>query len=144
MNKTVIGGGIGVFVVIAVIILFTNTDEVISESIKIDTSTFNQVTNSYPIDSYCDVILAYSIEWSQPDPSQWYLDNFSKEHSNFMNTLDFNSDSNSMNNYFESLKDKTDPEFRNITVMVPHRSQIQEDPQCYQIFLDKYPQRIIG
>jgi len=64
VNKGIIGGGIGVFVVIAVIVLFTNTDEVISESvndtvskIKIDKSQILKLNSNYLINDSCELFL---------------------------------------------------------------------------------------
>lgn len=148
MNKGIIGGGIGVFVVIAVIVLFTNADEVISESIQIDTSTFNQITNSWPIDSLCDVYLVKYIEYEQYDPSQWYLDNFQEEYDALWSVVKVSAwDSPEMKqaliDFYESLDKKTTPDLRgHILKGYPLKETLQEDPQCYEILLEKYPGRI--
>jgi len=134
--------------IIAVIVLFTNTDEVISESIQIDRSTFNQITNSYPIDSYCDLKLVRSIEFNKPDPSQWYLDNFSEESNALWSVVKVSAwDSPEMKqawvDYLNSLDEKTIPELRNDPGTTPTLGMLQDDPECYEIILTKYP-HIVG
>ena len=131
-----------IIAVIAGVILFTNVDEVISESVEIDTSTLNFVTNTWAIDSHCNYYLAYAIEWNQPDPSQWYLDNFSKEREKLIDDfMSSTSDSVDLTYYYESLEKKTNPNLLGFPLLY-HAQEMNDDPECYQIFLDKYPNRI--
>ncbi|MBL4817983.1 MAG: hypothetical protein JKY15_01950 [Deltaproteobacteria bacterium] len=140
-----------IIAVIVGVVLFTNVDESISESIEFDTSTLNFVTNTWPIDSVCDVYLVQRIEYEQPNPSQWYLDNFSEERESFLNAasngdwLDDGYRASIFIDYFDSLDKKTTPELRNYQLGgVMSKETAQEDPQCYKIFLDKYPNRLYG
>ena len=130
---------------IAGVVLFTNVDEVISESIEIDTSTLNLVANTWPIDSICDVHYAKYLELAIPNHSQWYLDNFQEESKIIFgvgvpaqNMAEFQL---ILDEYYEALDKKTSPDLRGHDPMAEIISieQIQEDPQCYQRILDNYP-----
>lgn len=132
---------------IAGIVLFTNVDEVISESIEIDTSSLNYITNTWAIDSICDVYLAKNVEFTKPNPSQWYLDNFSEEQTKFWddaesgNWLDDSYRTSIFNDYYEALDKKTSPDLRDRILVTGNfpKEKAQEDSQCYKILSEKYP-----
>ena len=132
-----------IIVAIAAIVLFTNVDEKISEAVEIDTSTLNFITNTWPIDSLCDVYLAKYVEPNKPNPSQWYLDNFSEERKIlFGDSVQSNAEFQSIiNQYYDALDKKTNPDLRDsrlVTEGFP-KEVAQEDPQCYKILSEKYP-----
>ena len=132
-----------IIAVIVAVVLFTNVDEKISEAVEIDTSTLNLVTNTWPIDSICDVYLAKYVEMNKPDPSQWYLENFAEERKIlFGDSVESNAEFQSIiNQYNESLNKKTTPDLRDRVLATGGfpKEKAQEDPQCYEILLEKYP-----
>jgi hypothetical protein len=136
--------------IIVVIALFTNIDEVIIEAVEIDISTFNGITNTWIIDSLCDVYLVKAIEYEQSNPSQWYLDNFSEERKALFDVVkisawDSPARKQAVFDFYEALDKKTTPDLRGYQLRgyVP-KETLKEDPQCYEILLEKYPNRIVG
>ena len=141
-----------IIAVIAGVILFTNVDEVISESIKIDTSTFNFVTNTWPIDSECDWFVVWKLETYTPHEShtKWFKDNFSKEHTKMtdsLKTTTWGSEEYTRlgNEYYESILKKTNPELHGFTQSMmmfgeDYFNEITEkDPECNSILNEINP-----
>lgn len=79
MSKTIIAGSvIGVFGVIIALILFTNVDELVASKVEFDESTFYEVSNTYPINTVCEIALLSGEVWKTPlaDHTEWFDDKF--------------------------------------------------------------------
>jgi len=135
---------------IAGLVLFTNVDEVISESIEIDTSSLNYVTNTWPIDSLCDVYLVKYVEFEKLNASKWTMDNFSEERNTLFDSVkvtawDSKERTQAYVTFFDSIDKKTTPDLRGYVLQgYVLKEELQKDPQCYEILLEKYPERIVG
>lgn len=109
------------------------------------------VTTNYPIDSRCDWFLANQLEYQLPEPSQWYLDNFSEEYGMLRISLndeqwdDKSYQTSAFEKYHESLKKKTIPELRNFDWDMLESGEeyfaevMAKDPQCHEIVKTNSP-----
>lgn len=109
------------------------------------------IDKQYPIDSKCDWFLANQLEYQLPEPSQWYLDNFSEEYVTLRNSIndkkwnDENYQSSALDSYHESLSKKTIPELRSFEWELLESGEgyfdeiMNQDPQCHQIIKNNYP-----
>ena len=102
---------------IAAIVLFTNVDEKISEAVEIDTSTLSFITNTWAIDSLCDVYLVKYVEFEKLNPSKWTLDNCSEERNALFDSVkvtawDSKERTQAYAEFFDALDKKTTPDLR--------------------------------
>ena len=109
------------------------------------------VTTNYPIDSECDWFLVNQLEYQLPEPSQWYLNNFSEEYDTLRVSIndeqwdDESYKASALKKYRESLKEKTTPEFHNFDWDMLESGEeyfaevMEKDPQCYEIVKTNYP-----
>lgn len=86
-GKKITASIIGVAIVIGIgVFLFTNIDEltfsIINESlekVEVDTTTFNRVTNTFPVTTECELSLIFIESYYRPtlgDHTEWYYQNF--------------------------------------------------------------------
>lgn len=168
MKKLVIISVIGIIAIGIGILLFTNTDElifsVIDESIdqvKIDTQTFNVLTNTFPVNSMCDFTLIYIESYYRSalgDHTYWYYQNFGdildeyKEDLTILNEIGIAWNDPELDmihqKYVEKIKTRINPSLLDkfpfskpmsgtglVTISSKH---LNEDPECADILETNY------
>ena len=136
------------YFVIIVVILITVffTVQVVHQSIILENN------EKYSIDSTCDWFLVYQLEYQLPEPSQWYIDNFSEEYGTLRASMeneqwwdDEDYQTVALETYHESIKQKMIPEFRDFNWNVLESGEkyfaeiMAEDIQCHEIMKTNYP-----